>query len=253
LTREGDWKLIERGMAAAMSEGSVSIPVLLLRLYRYMKLNETEAMLLIHLILFKEKEGKEFPTIEELQSRMSCDPNAVIGALQRLVKDQFLQIDDEIDPVTRIRSERYNLAPLYRKLAAAWAELSGQESAADARSGEKARLQTAAAASRASAIGPGAPAKAGLAEKEPGKPDIFTIFEQEFARPLTPMECETISQWLDKDKYPEPLIILALKEAVFAGAVHFRYIDRILLEWQRNRVQTPEQAKEYAQKFRGMK
>ena len=44
--------------------------------------------------------------------------------------------------------------------------------------------------------------------------------------------------------------LAALKEAVFAGKVHFRYIDRILLEWSRNRVATVEQAKEYTQRFR---
>jgi DNA replication protein len=81
--------------------------------------------------------------------------------------------------------------------------------------------------------------------------DLFTVFENEFARPLTPMELETITAWLDKDKYKDELILAALKEAVFSGKLHFRYIDRILLEWTRNRVQTADQAKEYAQRFRG--
>ena len=64
------------------------------------------------------------------------------------------------------------------------------------------------------------------------------------------MELETISNWLDKDMYKEELIMTALKEAVFAGKVHFRYIDRILLDWSRNRVSTVDQAKEYSQRFR---
>ncbi len=79
--------------------------------------------------------------------------------------------------------------------------------------------------------------------------NIYTTIEKEFARPLTPMELETISGWLDKDMYKEELIMTALKEAVFAGKVHFRYIDRILLEWSRNRVATVDQAKEYSQRF----
>ncbi len=64
------------------------------------------------------------------------------------------------------------------------------------------------------------------------------------------MELETITGWLDQDRYKDELILAALKEAVFAGKVHFRYIDRILLEWSRNRVFSVEQAKEYAQRFR---
>ncbi|WP_040951135.1 DnaD domain-containing protein, partial [Gorillibacterium massiliense] len=79
----------------------------------------------------------------------------------------------------------------------------------------------------------------------------FVIFEKEFSRPLTPMELETITGWLDQDGYREELILAALKEAVFAGKLHFRYIDRILLEWQRNRILSAEQAKAHSQKFRG--
>ena len=79
---------------------------------------------------------------------------------------------------------------------------------------------------------------------------MFRVFEKEFGRPLSPMEYETISGWIDQDRYPEELILLALKEAVFAGKVHFRYIDRILLEWSRNRVRTPEDVKAYAARFR---
>ncbi|MEF3308185.1 DnaD domain protein [Paenibacillus sp. GYB004] len=221
-----DWKQIERGMAAAMREGSVSVPSLLLKLYRALKLSDMEAMLLIHLFQFKEKESNDFPTPEELQSRMSATYESVLRALQRLLKEEMLQIDGETDPVSGVLSERYNLSPLYRKLAAAWIEDAKQSGASSQQA-----------------------AKAAAAPAE--QSDIFTVFEKEFARPLTPMECETVSQWIDRDRYPEELILFALKEAVFAGVIHFRYIDRILLEWSRNRVQTPEQAREYTQKFRG--
>ncbi|MGV2794869.1 DnaD domain protein, partial [Clostridium perfringens] len=88
------------------------------------------------------------------------------------------------------------------------------------------------------------------AAKEEQERNLFVIFEKEFARPLSPMECETISGWGDQDGYAEELILLALKEAVFAGKVHFRYIDRILLEWSRNRVKTAADAKAYTQRFR---
>jgi DNA replication protein len=220
MRKEDEWKRIEQGLAAAMRDGSVAVPAMLLRLYASLKLSEVETMLLIHLIAFREKEGKDFPTIEEIQSRMAAPPEAVIKALQRLLQLQFLRIDEDMDTATGVRYERYNLNPLYQRLAAGWVEHRKLEQASPP------------------------------ARMEGGK-DIFTVFENEFARPLTPMECETISQWLDTDRYPEELVLAALKEAVFAGKVHFRYIDRILLEWSRNRVYTPEQAKEYTQKFRG--
>lgn len=238
-----DWKAIERGMAAAIREGGVAVPALLLRYYRHLNLSDTEAMLLIHLLLFKEKEGKEFPTMEEIQGRMSATPDAVIKTIQRLVKDGVLLIDEHREPDTGVMYESYNMAPLYRKLASAWIETARQDAAqAKPAGGNGAGFGKIAAAGAGIGSGGGAGASAA---------DLFTAFENEFARPLTPMECETITQWLDRDHHAEELILLALKEAVFAGVINFRYIDRILLEWCRNRVQTPEQAREYAQKFRG--
>lgn len=60
--------------------------------------------------------------------------------------------------------------------------------------------------------------------------DIFTKFEEEFGRTLSPMEYEIIHAWLDGD-YSEELVMLALKEATYNGVSNLRYIDRILHEW----------------------
>jgi DNA replication protein len=54
---------------AVMLEGSVSVPALLLKYYRTLRLSDGEAMLLIHLIAFREKEGTPFPTLEDIQRR----------------------------------------------------------------------------------------------------------------------------------------------------------------------------------------
>lgn len=62
-------------------------------------------------------------------------------------------------------------------------------------------------------------------------------FAQEFGRLLTPMEKEIISDWLKENT--EEIIIKALKEAVFNGAVHMRYINKILKSWK-NENQTPD-------------
>ncbi|SDN85568.1 DNA replication protein [Paenibacillus sp. yr247] len=213
---------IEAALLAGFQEGSVSVPLLFLKNYPALNLSEIEVMTLIHLISFLEKEKNDFPTTDEIQSRMSASPDLVIASLQKLIHEQFIAIDEDTEETTGIRSERYNLTPLYRKLAKLVAEQ------------QMAQLT----ASRTS-----------IQSDESAK-SIFTTFEKEFARPLTPMELETISGWLDKDLYKEELIMTALKEAVFAGKVHFRYIDRILLEWSRNRVATVDQAKEYSQRFR---
>lgn len=220
------WKSAEEGLLAGLRAGAVSVPMLLLTTYAKLDLTEEEAMLLIHLIGFRDREMKEFPTMDDLQSRMSLSGERVANTLRKLMKEGFLQIDEDEDPMTGIRYERYNLDGLWLKLGAVWAMEN--------------KLKPAAAA--ASALDSGRSAR---------EPNLYMLFEKEFARPLTPMEMETITGWLDQDRYPEELILMALKEAVFAGKIHFRYIDRILLEWKRSKVYTPEQAKEHTQRFRG--
>ncbi|MDB5055872.1 MAG: DNA-remodelling primosomal-like protein [Bacilli bacterium] len=209
---------LQSAVIAGMKMGHVSVPHLLLQMYAKLKLSDLEAMVLVQLLAFTDKENKEFPTIEEIQARLSSTPEQVIKSLQKLLKEQWISIEERIDAISGIQYERYNLDGMFMKLAVYWnEEMNKQEQKAS--------------------------------EPKEGK-DIFSIIEKEFARPLTPMELEMITNWLDKDQYKDELILAALKEAVFAGKVHFNYIDRILLEWSRNRVFTLEQAKEHAQKFR---
>lgn len=79
---------------------------------------------------------------------------------------------------------------------------------------------------------------------------LYRKFEQEFCRPLSPIEAETLSMWIDQDQHSLELILAALREAVVSGKLNFRYIDRILFEWKRNGVKTVAQAKIHGEKFR---
>ncbi|WP_426447484.1 DnaD domain-containing protein [Paenibacillus sp. S-38] len=221
---QGTNKELSAALLLGWKDGQVDVPYWLLQYYSRLRLQEAEVMLILHVMAFKQKEQKDFPTLEEIQSRMSLPPEKVIAALQKLLKEGLLQIDEEMDPASGVHSEKYNWTPLLERLA-------------------ECRLEDLQEEKASRRIRPGAAAGA-------GSRDVFTIFEKEFGRPLTPMELESIAGWLDKDGHPEELILAGLKEAVFAGKVHFRYIDRILLEWQRNRITSVEQAKEHSQKFR---
>lgn len=221
------WRAFAKGISLGLEEGSVSIPYSLLKYYHRLKLSDTEMLLLLQLIGYNQREQIDFPTIEELQERLGTTPEHIIKMLQKLMREKYLTIDEDIDPQTGVQYERYNLAGVFEKISECLVE--------DVRQQRLANQQRSMATE---------------SETESEDSNLFSIFEREFGRPLSPMECETISGWLDKDRYPEELILLALKEAVFAGKVHFRYIDRILLEWTRNRVRTVEDAKAYTQKFR---
>ncbi|WP_138492921.1 DnaD domain protein [Paenibacillus pinistramenti] len=226
------WKIWANGIAYGLENGTVNVPAALLGHYRRLKLSDMEAMLLIHLLHFRQSRGSEFPPLAEIEQVMSAPSGTVASAIRKLIKDGWLVIDQVTDERTGVQSEHYHLNGMYKKLSVCLAEGFAAER-------KEARLQD-----------------RGQLE-DTGEPDnlparnLFVVFEQEFARPLSPMECETISGWIDQDGYPEELIRMALKEAVFAGKVHFRYIDRILLEWSRNRVRTADEAKAYTQRFRG--
>lgn len=61
---------------------------------------------------------------------------------------------------------------------------------------------------------------------------IFSVFENELGRMLSPMEYEQIKEWLTSGNSVE-LITCALKEAVLNGVSSLRYIDSILNDWKK--------------------
>ena len=76
-------------------------------------------------------------------------------------------------------------------------------------------------------------------EKEEAHDNIYSIFEKELGRSLSPIEYELINGWIECN-YKEEIILAALKEAVFNGVNNFRYIDRILFDWNKKGIDTVE-------------
>ena len=62
--------------------------------------------------------------------------------------------------------------------------------------------------------------------------DIFSIFENEFGRTISSMECQIIKSWID-DNFSHELIMEALKEAIYNGVTSLRYIEKILYDWRK--------------------
>lgn len=76
-------------------------------------------------------------------------------------------------------------------------------------------------------------------ENKEVKDDVFKKFEQELGRPMSPIELEMINGWIN-DGISEDIIIGALKEAVINGVTKFRYIDKIIYEWNKMGLKTME-------------
>lgn len=198
-----------------LQEGNITIPATLLKCYKQMNINEEELVLLLHVLSFLEK-GNGFPTPTELSSRMTISISQCTEGLRKLIQKGFIEIKDGLLD-NGIRYEKYSLDPLWGKLA---------EQFLLSKKAEK------------------------LQKQQEDESDLYSIFEREFGRPLSPMECETMAMWIDDDRHGSEIIIAALREAVISGKLNFRYIDRILFEWKKNGVKTVEQAKNQGRKFR---
>lgn len=206
---------MNENMVKWVQEGNISIPRALLLYYKEMNMNENELVLLLHVISFLEK-GNDFPTPSEISSRMTISTSQCTEILRKLIQKGFIQIEDG-QSNDGIRFEKYSIEPLWHKLVNEFLRNQNDQ-----------RKE----------------------QQQKNEVDLYTVFEQEFGRPLSPFECETLALWLDDDRH-EPLIIkAALREAVISGKLNFRYIDRILFEWKKNGIKTIEQAKSYGNKFR---
>lgn len=195
-----------------IKQANVVIPSYLLTSYKEMGLTEQEMMLLLHVQNFSMN-GNYFPTPAEISSVMNLTEMDSTNILRKLVQHGFLEITEE----EKLGFESYSIKPLFEKLAYHYLK--------DAKQTD-------------------------FEEKVIKSESLYTIFEQEFGRPLSPFEGETLAMWLDEDQHSPDLVKAALKEAVISGKLSFRYIDRILFDWKKNGIKTLEQAKVHSERFR---
>jgi DNA replication protein len=85
-------------------------------------------------------------------------------------------------------------------------------------------------------------------EKKEDSTNLYSIFEQEFGRTISPMEYEIINAWKSSD-FTDELIISALKEATYNGVTNLRYIDKILHEWKKKGIKTSKDVELDKQNF----
>lgn len=154
-------------------------------------------------------EGNTFPTPNEIADHLTIGVEKCIDILKNLMQKNFLTIEESNKDYNKL-SESYSLNPLWEKL---FSDNNKVENL------------------------------------EENDTSIFILFEQEFGRPLSPFEIETITVWLDEDLIKPSLIKAGLRESVLMGKLNFRYIDRILREWQRKGIKSVEEAREASKPF----
>ncbi len=206
---------MKTSLVSWVQEGHLTVPAVLFSEYKNLHLDEYELILLLQLLSFIEK-GNEFPTPEELSSRMTISTTECTKTLRKLIQNGFIEIIEGFSQ-DGIRFEKYSLAPLWERLVEQF--LLNEK--------KMANMQV-----------------------QAEETDLYTCFENEFGRPLSPYECETLALWMDDDHHDPSIIKAALRESVMSGKLNFRYIDRILFEWKKNGIKTVEQAKQQGRKFR---
>ncbi len=80
--------------------------------------------------------------------------------------------------------------------------------------------------------------------KKEVKDDIFKVFESELGRTMSSMELEIINGWLVSGT-SEEVVLGALREAIYNGVPKFRYIDKIIYEWEKKGLKTMDDVKRY--------
>jgi len=210
-----------------MLQGVTSIPNLLLKYYTGMGITDEEMMLILQILRLRMEERILYPAPELLAEYLG-------GGIARVERDLTSLLEKEILTVTQYYDESqscilsgYDFEPLFDKLSEVWACMKVKEI-------EKTRLL--------------------LEEQSNSKQvsnknfaNLIRNFEQEFGRPLSPMEAEQIKHWLEEvDFY---IVLNALRRAVLLGKHNFKYIDTILLQWSKNNLRTVEAIEEYEQRF----
>lgn len=202
-------------LKAWIEQGNVTISQLFFHHYKRLSITDSEAMLILHIVAF-QAEGKRFPTPTDIAGRMQLTEREVADSLQRLMQRGLFAIEQSKDEF-EVLHERYSLYPLWERLL--------ELIAGDA-------------------------VESGEQQKKEAEGEIYSLFEQEFGRFLSPMECETIAMWIDKDHHSTEVIRAALKEAVLAQKMSLRYIDRILFEWKKKNVKTLADVERQVKSFR---
>lgn len=192
----------------------IQIPTKLLTSYKTLQLNEEEVMMILQIHRFLQDKNK-FPTPAELATFLTINEVNCANILRNLIQKGFLKIEQLKNDQNQI-SEVYSLNPLWEKLFSTKAE------------------------------------KANPTDEEDKENEgtLFILFEQEFGRPLSPFEIETINAWLDEDKIIPSLIKAGLRESVLMGKLNFKYIDRILRSWKQKGIHSVEEARESSKNFR---
>lgn len=189
-----------------LQQGQTVVSNAVLTHFSELKMTDGEALLYLQL-LAAQQQGDFFPAPDMLAFRMGKEVGEIYDLLSSLQQKNCVTLKTYVDD-NQMKFDRYDLTGIFERLAALKLEQSRLEEKMVAQ--DKTR-------------------------------QLFQTFEQEFGRALSSFELEMINDWLQTDHYQIEVILLALKEAVLNQAFSFKYIDKILLSWEKKNIKTKAQ------------
>ncbi len=231
-----------------LDQGYTSVPNLLLRAYRSMGISDQEMIVLLHLIHLSSEHKNLRLVTENLQDLMSSSAGEIEDCLEHLQEKKVLAIDELIDAESLEIIPVYNLKGLFDRLAEVWAleknnQFEAQQKLLQARKDKQRKAANSNLAKKT------AVAAAGSISETAGK--VYKSFENEFGRPLSPIEGELIISWCEQ--HPLELVAEALRLSVLNGSFNLRYIERILQDWQRKNLRSLREVRQMEEAFQEKK
>lgn len=211
-----------------MKSGFTLIPNVLIDHFKELHINSNEFVLIAYL-LGTVHQRQSVERVFQIADQLAWTEETLFETLNSLIDKNYLEIELVPDEMGK-QTDHYTLRPLFDYLQLLLEKGSGTEVPAHSVQGNPS-FQT-------------GPSREELQE-------LSLLFQSEFGRPLSSFESETIIQWVTKSHYPVELIELALKEAVLRQAHSVKYIERILLNWEKENILTVDQAQRAIQKFVG--
>jgi len=197
----------------------------LIAYYSKLNISDAELLLIIQLEAFSQR-GESFPSNEKIAANTNLTVADVGNIIQRLIDRDYLTIEQVKDNQDKI-GNRYSLNKLYDAI--------DQYIDQNILIKDKKREKT-----------------VSVVDDLDNNPLNYLSrkVEVEFGRYLSPIEREEIAQWLSVDHYTPEVIELALREAVLSQAYSLKYIDRVLLNWQRHNLKTVDEIERFLKRNR---
>lgn len=201
-------------MEQYVNAGSTNLSNLLLHHYHQIGMSTAELMVYIELRSYIDR-GQSDPAVSQVAKHLGTTEDQVYDLINQMVNDQ-LMVQKMQKSADGKESLVYDFSPLLRKL----------ERLVENGETEQEQQQT-----------------------KSQRQELFTMLETEFGRMLNPIEMSLVNDWLDQDHYDIEVIKLALRETVLNGKYNFKYMDRILSNWARKNLQTPQAVKAEMRQF----